>query len=283
LEKVHYLQSRFNSVTIVKVPREGNAQADMLARVGSAAEEEIVKMKQQVLVQPRPAIAGVLDLMQVILENEPGPEWASDVIKYLKDGILPDDGACSRRLRMQSARYTLVDGVLYRRGYSHPLLKCLPVAEVRYVLREIHEGVCGNHSGGRMLAHKAMRAGYYWPTMGKDSTEFVRNCDKCQRFARIMKNPPEKLNSILLPWPFAKWGIDLVGPMPPGKGKKKFLVVAVDYFTKWAEAEALAFVTADNVIKFLWKSVVCRFGIPHSFVTDNGAQFDGKPFRSWCA
>jgi len=97
------------------------------------------------------------------------------------------------------------------------------------------------------------------------------------------EEPPEKLNSILSLWPFAKWGVDLVGPMPPGKGKKKFLVVVVDYFTKWAEAEALAFVTASNVINFLWRSVVCRFGIPQSLVTDNGAQFDGKQFRSWCA
>jgi hypothetical protein len=152
---------------------------------------------------------------------------------------------------MQSARYTMVGGVLYRRGYSHPLLKCLSVAEAHYVLREIHEGVCGNHSGGRILAHKAMRARYYWPTMGKDSAEFIRNCDKCQRFARITKNPPEKLDSVLSPWPFAKWGVNLVGQMPPGKGKKKFLVVAVDYFTKWEEAEALAFVTANNVINFL--------------------------------
>jgi hypothetical protein len=111
--------------------------------------------------------------------------------------------------------------------------------------------VCGNHSGGRMLAHKEMRAGYYWPTMGKDSANFVQSCDKCQRFTRILKNPPEKLNSVLSPWPFAKLGVDLVGPMPPRKGKKKFLVVVVDYFTKWAEAEALAFVTASNVINFL--------------------------------
>jgi hypothetical protein len=72
----------------------------------------------------------------------------------------------------------------------------------------------------------------------------------------------------------------LVSPMLPGKGKKRFLVVAVDYFTKWAEAEALATVTASNVINFLCRSVVCRFGIPYSFVTDNGAQFDWKPFRS---
>jgi hypothetical protein len=201
-----------------------------------------MKMKRQVFVQPNPTISGVFYLMEITLEKELEPEWASDVIKFLKDGKLPNDKVHSRKVQMQSARYTIIDGVLYKRGYSHPLLKCLSATEAHYVMREIHEGVCGNHSGGRVLAHKAMRAGYYWPTMGKDSVEFVRSCDKCRWFARIMKNPPEKLNSVLSPWPFAKWGVDLVGPMPPRKGKKKFLVVVVDYFTKWAEAEALAFV-----------------------------------------
>jgi hypothetical protein len=118
-----------------------------------------MKMKQQVFVQPSLAISGVFDLMQITLEEEPEPEWASDVIKFLRDGKLPDDKVHSRKVQMQSARYTMINGVLYRRGYSHPLLKCLSAAEAHYFLREIHEGVCGNQSGGRMLAHKAMRAG----------------------------------------------------------------------------------------------------------------------------
>jgi hypothetical protein len=81
---------------------------------------------------------------------------------------------------------------------------------------------------------------------------------------------------------FAKWGVDIVGPMPVGKGGWKFLVVAVDYFTKWAEEEALAAITTTNITSFLWKLVVCRFEIPHAFVTDNGKQFDCEPFRRWC-
>lgn len=95
-----------------------------------------------------------------------------------------------------------------------------------------------------------------------------------------MKQHPEKLSPITSPWPFAKWGVDIVGPMPPGKGKRKFLLVVVDYFTKWSEAEALATITTANVIKFLWNSVICRFGIPYAFVTDNGKQFDCGPFRA---
>jgi hypothetical protein len=110
--------------------------------------------------------------------------------------------------------------------------------------------------------------------MNKDSTELVKHCDKCQRFARVMKNPPEKLSSISSTWPFAKWGVDIVGPMPPGKGSWKFLVVAMDYFTKWAEAKALATITTEVVTNFLWKSIVCWYEIPHAFVTDNGKGFE---------
>jgi len=179
---------------------------------------------------------------------------------------------------MHLARYTLIGGQLYRRGHTEPLLKCLKNFEAEYVLREIHEGVYGNHSRSRMLAHKAMRAGYYWPTMNKDSIKMVK-CDKCQRFAQVMKNPPERLSLITLPCPFAKWGVNIVGPMPPRKVNRKFLVVAVDYFTKWAKAEAPTAITTEKETKFLWKSIVCRSGITHVFVTDNGKQFDCGPFR----
>jgi hypothetical protein len=182
-----------------------------------------------------------------------------------------------------SARYVLVGDILYRRGYTFPLLKCMLKAEADYVLREIHEGFCGNHSGAKMLVNKVIRTGYYWATMNKYAIDMVRTCDVCQRFARVMRNPSECLHPITSPWPFTKWGVDIVGPMPPGKGNKKFLVVAVDYFTKWAETKALATITTDNIPKFLWKSIICRFGIPHALVMDNGKQFDYSHFRKWCS
>jgi hypothetical protein len=77
--------------------------------------------------------------------------------------------------------------------------------------------------------------------------------------------------------------VDIVGPLPGGKGVVRFTVVAVDYFTKWMEVEPLVNITAKTVQRFLWKNVVCRYGIPHAFVTDNGKQFDCEPFRKWCA
>jgi len=211
------------------------------------------------------------------------PEWATEIIQFLRNGLLPQDKAVAWKVKNQATRFCFLREVLYKRGYSEPLLKCLSKTKVEYVMKEIHEGVCGNHSGGRILAQKTIRTGYYWPTVSKDSARIVKHCDKCQRFLRIMKTAPEKLTPLTSPWPFVKWGVDIVGPMPVGKGNQKFLVVAIDYFTKWEEAEALAAITTTNITSFLWKLVVCRFGIPHAFITNNRKQFDCGPFRRWCS
>ncbi|XP_034225475.1 uncharacterized protein LOC117635208 [Prunus dulcis] len=164
-----------------------------------------------------------------------------------------------------------------------PYLRCLTPEEGHYVLREIHEGICGNHSGARSLAHKAIRQGYFWPSLHTDAQAFTQKCDKCQRFANIPQLPAEPLTAMVSPWPFAQWGLDLIGPMPEGKGQVKYAVVAVDYFTKWAEAEALATITAARIETFVWQSIVCRFGIPNSIVTDNGRQFDNAKFKQFCS
>nr|KYP63283.1 Pro-Pol polyprotein [Cajanus cajan] len=174
-------------------------------------------------------------------------------------------------------------GELYKRGISSPLLKCLAPDQANYVLREIHEGICGTHSGGRTLAAKVIRAGYYWPTLASDCVKFVQQCKPCQQFGPITHQPPEELHPITVPWPFSIWGMDILGPFPPAKGQVKFLIVAIDHFTKWIEAEAVAAITANNVQKFFWKSVITRFGIPYALITDNGLQFTDRRFSDFLA
>ncbi|XP_030970091.1 uncharacterized protein K02A2.6-like [Quercus lobata] len=85
------------------------------------------------------------------------------------------------------------------------------------------------------------------------------------------------------PWPFAQWGLDIMGPFPTAVRQLKFLVVGIDYFTKWVEVEALATITEKNVRSFVWRCIICRFGIPRVFVSDNGRQFDNDPFRDFCS
>ena len=80
------------------------------------------------------------------------------------------------------------------------------------------------------------------------------------------------------PWPFAQWGLDIIRSFPITVRQPKFLVVGIDYFTKWVEAKALATITKKNMWSFVWRCIVCRFGIPRVLVSDNGKQFDNDSF-----
>ena len=111
--------------------------------------------------------------------------------------------------------------------------------------------------------------------------ELVKRCDKCQRFGNVQRLPTERLTTIASPWPFAQWGIDIVGSLPQGKGQVKFLLVVIDYYTKWVEAEALATITEARIQSFVWKNIICRFGIPQTIISDNGRQFDSQSFRDF--
>ena len=101
------------------------------------------------------------------------------IISYLKDGILPEGKDEASKLRVQSARYVLLNDALYKRGFSQLYLRCLSPNEANYVLREVHKGAYGNHSGARSLIHKVVRAGYYWPTIQVDAKAYVKVCDQC--------------------------------------------------------------------------------------------------------
>ncbi|KAL2497692.1 Ribonuclease H [Abeliophyllum distichum] len=124
-----------------------------------------------------------------------------------------------------------------------------------------------------------------WVLLAINEEGLHRICKKMPTNARSLVPPLNLtlgvLTSILSPWPFSKWGIDLIGPMPTGKGRTKYAIVVVDYFTKWAEAEPLAKITEQKTTDFIRKSIICRFGVPYSIVTDNGKQFENSKLRSF--
>jgi ribonuclease HI len=183
LAKVKELSTQFTHFHVKRVPREENVEADRLARIGSAQEEELESSEEQVRLLPTPAI----------VERPPGmcntrsARVGYGDIRYITEGQLPTDRKAAARIRLKASKYTVIDGSIYRRGQTLPLLRCLSQDEADYALREIHEGACGSHSGGRVLAHKAIRAGYYWPKMYQQSMEMVKACDKCQKFANDQK------------------------------------------------------------------------------------------------
>lgn len=127
---------------------------------------------------------------------------------------------------------------------------------------------------------KAFRQGFYWLTSLNDAIELVKTCGACQLHAKDKHQPSQVLQTIPLSWPFAVWGLDILGPFPRAAGGFEYLYVAIDKFTKWPEVEPMCKVTSLSAIKFI-KALVCWFGVPNRIITDNGTQFTSGAFTSY--
>ncbi|RDX67363.1 Retrovirus-related Pol polyprotein from transposon 17.6, partial [Mucuna pruriens] len=275
-ERAIKLAAGFERFELIHVPRDQNEQADLLAKLASTQRRG----------QLRSVIHENLEAPTVDREEiwnvEEKRTWMTLLIQFLQDGRITEYVEEARRMTEEAAKYTLVGQRLYKRGFAFPLLKCLDQEEAEYKMKEVHEGVCGTHIGWRALASKIASAGYYWPTLKSYCMNFVKRCNKCQRFAEGHRAPLEKLHAITSPWPFRKWGVDILGPFPLAPGHIKFLIVAVDYFTKWIETEPVVVISVEKVKKFLWKKIICRFGLPAMIVSDNGTQFASKTTAEFC-
>ena len=198
LKRVRELLKKFVRVQVRHVPRTDNSRADTLAKLETAPQEDLdrrVPVKH--LIEPSVDINS--DEVLLVMT---APSWMDPFWDYLLNGTLLSDPNEASKLRARSARFVLLRGTLYKRGFSAPLLKCVGKEDSNYVLREVHEGICGNHIEARTLAGKTLRQGYYWPTMLKDAIELVRKCKIYQEHAKISHLPLEPLTSIVSPWPF---------------------------------------------------------------------------------
>ena len=279
LKKVWDLLKKFVLVQVRHIPRAENSRADALAKLATASQEDLSKSTPvEYLVEPS---IDLCDMEVAQIGSE--PSWMDTIWDYIIDRRLPDDPKEAAKIRTRSARFTNHKGSLYKRGFFTPILKCIAGKNTEYVLRKVHEGVCRNHIGAQALARKVLRQGYHLPTILRDATDLVRRYKIFQEHAKISRLPSEPLTSITSPWPFQQWGLDILGPLPLGKGQCKFIIVAVDCFTKWAEAEPLATITEQKIRNFVWRAIICRFGIPRALVSDNGKQFDNAKFRDFCA
>ncbi|XP_073136939.1 uncharacterized protein [Henckelia pumila] len=279
LTQVNELLSRLDSYDIKQIPRGENESADRLSKLASSLAN-IDSRKITFLTYGKEETDGSDGT--IFCADSEEPSWNDEIINYLMRGNLPANQVEARKLRVRAARFTIIDGELYKRGFSSPYLKCLTPAKGNYVLREIHEGICENQLAGRALVGKALRQGYLWPTMKQDAIKLAKHCHACQEHANFHHQLTPILQPLESPLPFAQWGMDLVGIFPPATGQIKFMIVAVDFFTKWVEAEPLAKISERDVINFLWKNIICRFGIPQTLVSDNGTQFSGAKIKDWC-
>nr|GEW03745.1 reverse transcriptase domain-containing protein [Tanacetum cinerariifolium] len=222
LEITKGLVSGFKTFSISQVPWSRNKKANALSKIVSTSFAHLSKQM-------------------------------TELVNYLKEGILPLDEKEARKLRFKARQYELMEGILYKRSFLTPWLRCMGPLQAEYVMKEIHDGSCSLHAGPSSVVAKAIRLGYFWPTMYKDAQDMICKCSDCQ----------------------------IHRPFPEGSGNVKFLIVAMDYFTKWIEAKAVATITGGQVKKFVWDNIVCSFGIPGEIISDNGKQFADNPFKDW--
>ncbi|XP_021991631.1 protein NYNRIN-like [Helianthus annuus] len=276
LEQAKELLQQFKSYKVVHINRSENKPADALSKLASTAFQHLAKdVRIEVLRNP------YVLLRQVnVIEIGP-PSWMTPISQYLQEGILPENKAEARKILNKALFYEMNGGILYLRSFLGPLLRCVDPQDASYLIREIHEGIYDIHVCPRMVVAKIMNAGYYWPEMHVDALKELRKCDSCQRHTPKTLRPKNNLIPVSTAWPFQQWGIDMVGPFPEAPGAVKFIIVAVDYFTKWVKAKALASTTAMMVRKFIWEHIICRFGLPLKIVTDNGTNFASEDLQEW--
>ena len=172
LEKVKILEKQFQNLKITQVLRTKNKQANALRKLASVAFEHLSK---EVLVEVLPKRTIEREEMETFDTSEE-QSWMTPFLIFIKDGKLPDNENEARKIRINSPQYTIINNRLYRRGYSTPWMKCLCKTEGESVILEMHQGECGAHAGGRAIAQKILRMGYFWPTLMADTEDLIKRC-----------------------------------------------------------------------------------------------------------
>ncbi|RDX84581.1 Gypsy retrotransposon integrase-like protein 1, partial [Mucuna pruriens] len=262
------IMGAFDDISFHHVPCEENQMADALATLSAIVQ---VNEGQEITIHVRrqSCVAYCQYLGQDTAKIDPEP-WYFDIKRYLEKGEYPKGTSKNnkRTLRRLATGYLLSGTTLYKRNADMTLLRCVYQQEAEQILEEVHEGTFGIHANGHALARKILRVGYYWTKLESDCYQHVGKCIRCQIHVDHINVAPSTLHNLTSPWPFSMWGIDMIGPIEPkASNGHKFILVAIDYFTKWVEATSYS--TVNVVVKFIKRDIICRYGLSAHIITDN--------------
>ncbi|CAM8965703.1 unnamed protein product [Rhodiola kirilowii] len=200
--------------------------------------------------------------------------WYASIVNYLVGGTFPPSftKAQCMKLRHDAKQYLWDDPYLWKIGPDQILRRCIPDNEISSVISFCHEFACGGHFGPRKTARKILDSGFFWPSIFKDAKEKCQKCDKCQRVGNVSARNEMPQVPILVNDVFDIWGLDFMGPFPVSCGYT-YILVAVDYVSKWVEAKATRCDDAKTVIEFLRTNLFCRYGVPKAIISDQGTHF----------
>jgi ribonuclease HI len=289
-QEVRKLEENFHGLEHRHTPRKYNEAADELAKIASTRAEVPPDILTQDLCVPSvkyedtpsgakaqgPSDSAPPEVMQADADQD----WRIPLLNYLLIGELPEDDTEARRMARWAKNFVLIgnDQELYKRASSGVLQRCIHAQQGRNLLEETHAGECGHHAAPRTLVGKVFRQGFYWPSAVRDANNIVRACRGCQYYSRKTHLPAQALQTIPITWPFAVWGLDMIGPLPKAPGGFTHLLVAIDKFSKWIEARPVVNPRTEETVK-LFTDIITRFGVPNSIITDNGQISLGR--SSW--
>ena len=210
--------------------------------------------------------------------------WYADFANYVVSQVFPPDLTRQQKKKfLHDVKWYIWDEpYLFKQCADKMIRRCIPYSEVHSILTECHSSAYGGHYGSERTAAKVLQSGFYWPTLFKDAHQFVKTCDRCQRVGNISKRNEMPLQTILEVEIFDVWGIDFMGPFPSSLSNQ-YILLAVDYVSKWVEAAALPSNDAKVVLKFLQKNIFTRFGTPRAIISDEGSHFCNKSFTALLA
>ncbi|GJU05455.1 reverse transcriptase domain-containing protein [Tanacetum coccineum] len=210
-------------------------------------------------------------------DNQNTP-WLADIANYHAGNFLIKGMSTQQKRKFfkDIKHYFWDDPYLFRTCADQIIRRCVFEQEALEILKACHEGPTGGHHSANITAHKVFDAGFFWPTIYKDAYKLIKSCDACQRQGKISHRDEMPQNAIQVCEIFDVWGIDFMGHFPSSRGNK-YILVAVDYLSKWVEAKALPTNDARVVVKFL-KSLFSRFGAPRAIISDRGTHFCNDKF-----
>ena len=270
--------SKFSKIQYQYVPRMQNQIADALATMASMMGGPKEDETRPIVLEQKEEPIYCMTIEEDEEKSEEG-EWYSDILQYLKDGTYPPFVGKNDQLTIQrlSTNYIICGERLYRRSYDGIHLLCVTAKEAQKIIKEVHESSYGPHMNVHMLSRKIMRQGYYRTTMEADYAAHVRKCHQCQVHGDLKHKPPMPLHTMTSPWPFSTWGIDIIGKIHPTTSNgHEFILVAIDYFTKWVEAASYKVMNSKKVAQFIQTSIIYNYGVPHKIISDNGQHFKGE-------
>ncbi|MCO5555584.1 hypothetical protein L7F22_009129 [Adiantum nelumboides] len=201
-------------------------------------------------------------------------ESLTPVVNYILEGEFPKEFTTGQRRKLikQASTFLWLEGALYQKGKDLVCRRVPSTNEIPKILKGLHEEACGGHFSHELTLKKVLLAGYVWPSMHADVQHWCRSCHNCQVNGnkRLLYGPRQ---AVIANGPFEKWGIDAMGPLPRTANGKLYILVAIDYMTRWVEAQSVAKVNEKTVSKFVYTHICCRFGTPLEIVSDNGPGF----------